>query len=407
MDKVYPTAEEIVLDVMRHFGFRRNYQVAEYFEVTPQTLSGWIKSGKIPPRHLMKYTQEVLNAESGYEPNVVANNTPAIATSPELYLPLKPWKFSPTALKQALSQNLHIALGTPIITTFILAFYFFFIADPVYSSIAKVLPISEDGSNTTGFTGMATQLGLNIPLNLSNTLPWGEVYPEIVQSEALLSGILDQPFKTRKYGNRALKEILVAENRLDAYSEPQKTVRATNALKKWIQVTKDRLSPSVTLEVGAFEPQLAMEVARVVIEKSSQSLRRLRTNRISKKRAFIDERLTEVSNELDHKQKELEFFQETNRKLISPSLQIKDQILQREVDLHSSLYITLKTQYEKAKIDEVEQAQMVQLIDGPTLPVKLTRPRRALGIGMSLFFGVFLGLFIIYFKENLLEPDPT
>ena len=33
-----PTAKEVVIEVMRHFGFRRNYQVAKYFDVTPQTL---------------------------------------------------------------------------------------------------------------------------------------------------------------------------------------------------------------------------------------------------------------------------------------------------------------------------------------------------------------------------------
>ena len=42
------SAEKVIIEVMRYFGFRRNYQVAEYFEVTPQTLSGWIKSGEIP-----------------------------------------------------------------------------------------------------------------------------------------------------------------------------------------------------------------------------------------------------------------------------------------------------------------------------------------------------------------------
>ncbi|SVE53653.1 uncharacterized protein METZ01_LOCUS506507, partial [marine metagenome] len=56
-----PTAEQLILDIMRHFGFRRNYQVAKYFDVTPQTLSGWIKAGEIPPKHMMKYTTEVLN----------------------------------------------------------------------------------------------------------------------------------------------------------------------------------------------------------------------------------------------------------------------------------------------------------------------------------------------------------
>ena len=58
------TAEQIVINVMKHFGFRRNYQVAEYFNVTPQTLSGWIKSGEIPPKHLMKYRLEVLDVQT-------------------------------------------------------------------------------------------------------------------------------------------------------------------------------------------------------------------------------------------------------------------------------------------------------------------------------------------------------
>ena len=34
--------------------------MAQYFEATPQTLSGWIKSGEIPPKHLLKFNSEVL-----------------------------------------------------------------------------------------------------------------------------------------------------------------------------------------------------------------------------------------------------------------------------------------------------------------------------------------------------------
>ena len=53
------SAEEIILKVMQHFGYRHQYQVAEYFEVTAQTLSGWIKANAIPPKHLVKYNQEI------------------------------------------------------------------------------------------------------------------------------------------------------------------------------------------------------------------------------------------------------------------------------------------------------------------------------------------------------------
>ena len=38
MDNDKISAENIILEVMRHFSFRRNYQVAKYFDVTPQTL---------------------------------------------------------------------------------------------------------------------------------------------------------------------------------------------------------------------------------------------------------------------------------------------------------------------------------------------------------------------------------
>ena len=58
------------------------------------------------------------------------------------------------------------------------------------------------------------------------------------------------------------------------------------------------------------------------------------------------------------------------------------------------------TQYEKAKIDEVGRDDMVQQIDGPSIPTKLTSPKRLLSISMSLVFGIFLSIFFIYFKEK-------
>ena len=173
-----------------------------------------------------------------------------------------------------------------------------------------------------------------------------------------------------------------------------------------INISKDRLSPVVTLEVEAFESQFAAELSKNLIEESGQIQRQLKTNRVRKKRLFIEERLIEVSVEMEAKEQSLREFPEKNRNMSSsPSLLMQVQEMGREVDLQNSLYVTLKTQYEKAKIDEVERDDMVQLIDGPNIPSKLTRPRRGLSLTLALFFGIFLAIFTIYFKENLLEPD--
>ena len=105
-------------------------------------------------------------------------------------------------------------------------------------------------------------------------------------------------------------------------------------------------------------------------------------------------------------EEELRRFRENNRSLSSsPTLTMQLQEMGRELDLQNSLYITLKTQYEKAKIDEIGRDDMVQHIDGPTIPTNLTSPKRAFSIAMSMCFSLFLCIFISYVREDLVEHN--
>ena len=137
------------------------------------------------------------------------------------------------------------------------------------------------------------------------------------------------------------------------YPNLEQQNRALAEFRKMIRISKDRLSPVVTLEVASFEPIFVAELSSRLIEKSGQIQRQLKTNRVKQKRLFIEERLTEVSSELKKMEKELREFREFNRNLSgSPSLEMKVQEMGRDIDLQNSLYVTLKTQHEKAKIDE-------------------------------------------------------
>jgi uncharacterized protein involved in exopolysaccharide biosynthesis len=401
MDNKNPKAEKVVIEVMRHFGFRRNYQVAEYFKVTPQTLSGWIKSGEIPPKHLIKFTSEISN-------KIKDNDYNSFKT--ELIEPKnnnqEDKKFSWFKTKKLFAKNLKILIGIPLVTILITTAYVFLIAPPVYTSFSKVLPISDNGSSSNGFSGVAAQLGINIPISIGGTVPWDEIYPEIVKSSDLLKSILSEEFITKKYGTISLKKILVLENSLTKYSDSDQSNHALAKLSKMIKIRKDRMSPVVTLEVEAFEPLLVANLSDRLIEKSGQVQSQLKTNRVRKKRLFIEDRLKEVSTDLKKMEKELREFREYNRNVSSsPSLQMRVQEMGREIDLQNSLYVTLKSQHEKAKIDEVERDDMVQIIDGPNIPSKLTSPRRVLSIFLAAFFGIFLSIFIFYFREKYIEVN--
>ena len=271
MDGNKPTAENVILDIMRHFGFRRNYQVAEYFNVTPQTLSGWIKAGEIPPKHMMKYTAEVLNIQTEKSPSFSKQQILNADPTTQVDSRFSTQKFSWVRTKLILSQYRKTLLGIPLSVILLVSVYVFWIADPVYTSVSKVLPVSEDGSTSAnGFSGVAAELGINMPLSIGGTVPWDEIYPEIVQSSDLLTTILGKVYITEKYGQKILKEILFSENRLTKYPEQERFNRAITELRKMIKISKDRLSPVVTLEVEAFEPQFAAELSKNLIEESGQ-----------------------------------------------------------------------------------------------------------------------------------------
>jgi uncharacterized protein involved in exopolysaccharide biosynthesis len=394
------TADQIVIDIMRHFGFRRNYQVAEYFKVTPQTLSGWIKSGEIPPKHMIKYNNEILANQEKDKNNILLIDKD-FQTNRSFEQ-----KNSWTQLYQIINKNLKILILLPLFISLITTFYVFFIANPLYISVSKVLPISEDGSSTNGFSGVAAQLGINIPLSMGGTVPWDEIYPEIVKSNDLLYEVLSEVYDTKRYGRLTLFEILVKEYSLKKYQKSERKNRAVLELRKMINVSKDRISPVVTIELGSFEPLFASKLSSQIIEKSAQIQSQLKTNRVRKKRLFIEDRLLEVSSDLKKMEKEMREFRENNRNITtSPSLQMKVQEMGREIDLQNSLYVTLKTQHEKAKIDEVGRDDMVQVIDGPNIPANMTTPKRGLSILLSIFFGCFLSIFIVYFQENYFRND--
>ena len=52
-------SDTLIAKVMKTFGFRHQYQVAEYFGVTAQTLSGWVKTGIVPDKYVMKFQLDV------------------------------------------------------------------------------------------------------------------------------------------------------------------------------------------------------------------------------------------------------------------------------------------------------------------------------------------------------------
>jgi len=385
-------AETIIAKVMNEFQFRHQYEVAEYFGVTAQTLSGWVKTGIIPDKYILKFQLDIQNTpprkgkieQNNFE---MANDHAANENN-----------FSFTVL---FANHIKPLILVSLLSGLLTCIAVFFIVRPVYTSTAKVLPIGEKGNSFSDMAGMATQLGLSLPMNMGNEIPWDEMFPEIVKSENLKENILTQQFNSDKYGiDQSLNTIIENEYKLSDEPNHIRNKMILDKLNELINVSKSRLSPIVTINVDFFEPQLAGDILSAVIQESGKALIKLKSKQISEKRKFIEERISEVFESLKMSEVALKDFQESNRKPDrSPALKLEESRLEREVTLHNSLYVTLKSQFENVKIEEVEESAMIQVVDGPIVPFRLTKPKRFLSIVFAMaitFFGLF---FIFYLKD--------
>jgi len=89
-------AKEIINNVMIHQGFRRKRDVAAFFGVSPQALSLWIAKGEIPPKHLLKLSQQ----------NIMINTSQSssISSAPESH----PTEDSKTVIDYLMRENVSL-----------------------------------------------------------------------------------------------------------------------------------------------------------------------------------------------------------------------------------------------------------------------------------------------------------
>ena len=301
-----------------------------------------------------------------------------------------------------LKKRIKLIIAITLLSISFAIAYVFFIAHPVYVTTAKLLLTGEDNS-LSNIQGLASQFGLSIPFQGGSNLSFTDIYPEIVKSRQLIAIILEKKFNTRKYGQKQLlKNILSLQYRLDKYDVDERFKRASEILQDNIKISKARLTSIVTLEVGAIEPDFAVDLTNAIINESDKLQRQFKTHQVSDKRSFIQDRIKDVKKDLESAQEDLKEFREKNRQVqYSPALLLEEERLTTEMDVKKEIFSTLKQQFELAKIEEVEEGATVQILDKPVAPYEQSSPKVILSIFLSFFIGFGLSVVISYVMDEL------
>jgi len=252
-----------------------------------------------------------------------------------------------------------------------------------------------DLATEPGLSGIATQMGIGTSKDPSVSPAF---YAQLLDSRELLTRIVRSRFPDPRTprDSGTLVEIFRIRSK-----DPDRAVEtAVRKLRRAIWVTFDPKTNLVVLRIDARWPELSADIANRVVSLVSAFNKEQRFSRARAKREFLESRGAEAQAELRGAEDSLQLFYERNRLWeTSPALIVAERRRRRQAETANTLYLTLRQQYESARIDEVNNTPVITVVDRAVPPKRRQWPRRGLILATAAILGVGLGLLWVAARE--------
>lgn len=274
----------------------------------------------------------------------------------------------------------------------------FFILNLTYKASTSLLPETEKGKMglLSQYSGLAQLAGVNVPGS-----EVARLYPLIATSETVLRPVIERTYQTQRY---AQPVNLIQFFDIDEKTPDKNMFEALKELRNNMTTGYDTKTATVVVTLELEEPQLAADVLNAIVGELDRFMRLKRINTASEQAKWISTRLVDIEKELRLAEEALKTFSERNRRISdSPELTLRQARLMREVTVKSTIVVELKKQYELAKIEEIKNITIVNVLDEARPPVKKEHPKRATNAAIA-FALVLLGMGVYYAMKPEYEP---
>jgi len=273
-----------------------------------------------------------------------------------------------------------VALGLALLTGVVN----FLVLELTYKASASLLPETDKAKlgGLSQFSGLAQLAGVSVPGSEISRL-----YPVILASETVLRPVILAKYKTTRYTDSV---DLLQYFELTKKSREENIDKALRELAGRVTTTFETKTSTVTATIEMEEPQLAADVLNGIVGQLDLFMRLKRINTASEQAKWISSRLTEVEKELRATEDALKDFRERNRRVAdSPELMLIQERMLREIKVKSTVYEELKKQFELAKIEEIKNVSIVNVLDEARAPVRKEHPKRATNTVIAFLLGLF------------------
>jgi uncharacterized protein involved in exopolysaccharide biosynthesis len=264
-------------------------------------------------------------------------------------------------------------------------------------------------SQTSGvlgdFQGLAKSFGLG---GLASAPTYN--IPDIIKSRRLKKNIVLRKWKTQEFpdGSNLIKywglddpaffspmkfvRKLLPSGGFSSSKLDKETYEAILELDGLISV-KEEISGMISVTVLMEDPNLASDIANYIAEYVKSFISIEQKREAARNKVFVEKQMEDAKLQLEISEDSLTEFRKNHPlRLDTPSIEMMRERLQSSVEENRAVYITLRQQFEIAKIDEAKERLLINILDTAEPAVKKAKPKRTLIVILSFLFGIFLAV---------------
>ena len=256
---------------------------------------------------------------------------------------------------------------------------------------------------STSPSGLASQLSMLGELSGANLGGTGasmtNLYSDIITSRTVLDGVLN----TEAWQDTTIRNRLFEVLEFDEDRDPQ-SLGVTESLMEFLcgmlVVTVNKKTEFTVVELVWDDAELAAVIVNAAVREMDEYLQNRVVTESRARRRMIEQRLVEEADSLRMAEERLLAFREANRSItFSPQSQITEMRLSRSVTIHNALYTELTQQYEIAKIDELRDMPVVNVLDWAYPTTVATGPKKKRILAVIMMLGVFGTIAVLKARE--------
>ena len=381
--------------------------IARELSVSPQVVNNWKKRNKVPYKYVKKLRQiekdvdksKNLNSDdlrllSSINQLGSSNDTIETEINIEDIIKLL------SQFKNILYKYYKFIFLCTVICALSSLVYVTYLAPVVFKATMTILPIESETKGASA-GGVASQFGINLGTSSGGNLSSVQLIPDLIKSKSLLSNLLNRKITFEgKKEKTTLMDYYFGITDSTEINRDFYTLNGINAIKNNIAVKKRKSNNLIDITVSFSDVDAVVDICFGIFQELDKIQKQISLSRTQEKNIYISERLSTVKEDLRSTEEVLKKFRENNRDINnSPSLLLAENRLIREVASVSTIYNTLKSQYEIARVEVLGSSKLIQIIDKPTKPIYRSSPKKRRSVIMSIIFGFFSSVIAAHLKE--------